>query len=261
MLELPGTLPDADLRVFIPGVPSLAAGQRVLVFFNRQGTNVIVPTELSLGLFFGSRDAAGMQTYERQLEGGHAINKAAAIARLKARDAARFERWIRRSGAGAAAATDYYVESATKYSLAPSGFPDGLSSRWFQFDANQSVSFRAVANGMVGATFDEFAAVSTALTAWSNDAGSRILLAYGGTVPSDQGDNSTDGINAVVWDDPGTDIAGRCASMTARWPRSCIRVRQPARRHRFFSAASRVGSENNGVRLGSVVFCSVESAL
>lgn len=246
MLELPGTLPDADLRVFIPGVPSLAAGQRVLVFFNRQGTNVIVPTELSLGLFFGSRDAAGMQTYERQLEGGHAINKAAAIARLKARDAARFERWIRRSAAGAAAATDYYVESATKYSLAPSGFPDGLSSRWFQFDANQSVSFRAVANGMVGATFDEFAAVSTALTAWSNDAGSRILLAYGGTVASD---------------DPGTDIAGRCASMTARWPRSCIRVRQPARRHRFFSAASRVGSENNGVRLGSVVFCSVESAL
>ena len=214
MLELPGTLPDADLRVFVPGIPSLAAGQRVLVFFNRHRTDVIAPAELSLGLFFELNDAVGKQTYVRQLEGGHAINKTAAIARLKARDAARFEHWIRRTSAGAAVVTDYYVESATKFTLAPSGFPDGLSSRWFQFDANQSVSFRAVANGMVGAAFDEFSAVSTALTAWSNDAGSRILLAYGGTVASDLGDNSTDGINAVVWDDPGNDIAGsyNCSS-------------------------------------------------
>ncbi len=214
MLELPGTLPDANPRVFVPGIPSLAAGQRVLVFFNRQRTDVIVPAELSLGIFFGLHDAGGKQSYVRQLEGGHALNKTAADARSKARDAARFERWIRRSASGATAASDYYVESGAKYTLAPSGFPDGLSSRWFQFDTNQSVSFRGVANGMVGATFDEFGAVSTALTAWNNDAGSRIALSYGGTVASDLGDNSTDGINAVVWNDPGNDIAGsyNCSS-------------------------------------------------
>lgn len=208
MLELPGTLPEAKVKAFIPGVPELRAGQRVLVFFDRQGTDRVVPAELSLGLFFESRDAAGQPSYVRKLEGGHALNKSQAQERSRGRHAAKFERWIRLAAAGVPSTSDYYTTDPSKYTLAPSGFADGLPTRWFQFDTNQSISLRAVANGMAGATFDEFGAVSSALAAWTNDAGSRILLSYGGTVASDGGNNGTDGVNAVVWDDPGNDISG-----------------------------------------------------
>ena len=214
VLELPGSPPQAAVRVHIPGVPTLQAGQRVLVFFDRRGSGSLAPHELSLGLFFETRDAAGQARYARRLEGGHALNKSAADARSRPRDAARFERWIRRAAEGATSDSDYYVADSTKFALAPAGFSDGLSSRWFQFDSSQSVALRAVANGMSGAIFDEFAAVSNALAAWNNDPGSRILLSYGGTVGSDQGNNGTDGVNAVIWDDPGNDISGsyNCAS-------------------------------------------------
>ena len=214
MLELPGTLPDAKLEAFIPGVPEVKAGDRVLVFFDQQDSSLVVPAELSLGLFFQSRGADGQSSYARKLEGGHALNKAQAESRSRGRDAAKFERWIRRTAAGAASTADYFTTDPAKYTLAPSGFADKLPTRWFQFDTNQSISVRAAANGMSGATFDEFAAVSSALAAWTNDAGSRILLTYGGTVASDSGNDGTDGTHAVVWDDPGNDISGsyNCAS-------------------------------------------------
>ena len=214
MLELPGTLPDAKVKAFIPGIPEVKAGQRVLVFFDQQDAGLVVPAALSLGLFFESRDAAGQASYARKLEGGHALNKEQAESRSRGRDAAKFERWIRRSAAGAASTADYFTTDPAKYTLAPSGFADKLPTRWFQFDTNQSISVRAVANGMAGATFDEFGAVSSAAAAWTGDAGSRILLTYGGTVASDSGNNGTDGVNSVIWDDPGNDISGayNCSS-------------------------------------------------
>jgi hypothetical protein len=206
-LELPGTAPGSGVRAFIPGIPSLKAGDRVLVFFDQRGNGTVAPAELSLGLFFEATDAAGQKSYVRQLEGGHALNKAQAEQGSRKRDGAKFERWIRRAAAGVRGTADYFV-TESKYTLAPSGFPDALPTRWFEFDANQSISVRAVSNGMAGATFDEFAAVTAALAAWNNDAGSRILLNYGGTVASDPGNNSTNQINAVIWDDPGADISG-----------------------------------------------------
>jgi len=195
-------------------VPEVQAGQRVLVFFDQQDSSLVVPAQLSLGLFFESRGADGQMAYARKLEGGHALNKEQAESRSRGRHAAKFERWIRRTAAGAASTADYFTAEPAKYTLSPSGFADKLPTRWFQFDTNQSISLRAVAGGMSGATFDEFAAVSSALSAWTNDPGSRILLTYGGTVASDSGNDGTDGTNAVVWDDPGNDISGsyNCAS-------------------------------------------------
>jgi hypothetical protein len=209
VLELPGVPKHGLVQAFLPGIPRLERGQRVMVFFDRRADGTLAPAELSLGLFFEHVSVEGLPSWKRQLEGAHALNKAAAAAGSRDRDAAKFERWIRRSARGLASTADYYVEpSKAKFSLAPSGFPDALPARWFEFDANQSISLRAVSAGMAGATFDEFGAVSSAVAAWTNDAGSRILLNYGGTVASDPGNNSTNGVNAVIWDDPAADISG-----------------------------------------------------
>lgn len=208
-LDLPGVPRHGLVQAFIPGIPRLEPGQRVLVFFDRRADGTLAPAELSLGLFFEHVAAQGAPTWKRKLEGAHALNKSAAAAGARDRDQARFERWIRRTSRGLASAADYYLEpSSAKFSLAPSGFADGLPARWFEFDLDQAVALRAVSAGMAGATFDEFGAVSNAVAAWTNDPGSRILLSYGGTVASDPGNNSTNGINAVIWDDPGSDIAG-----------------------------------------------------
>jgi hypothetical protein len=207
-LDLPGTPRHAKIRAFIPGIPELGPGQRVLVFFEQQSGEVIVPRDLSLGLFMETRSSTGERAYLRKLDDAHAVNEAAARSGTRARHAARFEHWISRSAAGAQPVQDYFITDRAKFSLSPTGFPDALPARWFQFDTNQTINWFAVAGGMTGATFDEFAAVASALAAWTNDPTSRILFSYGGTVASDPGNDSNNGVNAVVWDDPGNDISG-----------------------------------------------------
>jgi Metallo-peptidase family M12B Reprolysin-like len=56
--------------------------------------------------------------------------------------------------------------------------------------------------------------VQNAAAAWTNDAGSQISIPYTGTVASDPGNSSNNGVSAVVFDDPTSVIAGsfNCSS-------------------------------------------------
>lgn len=214
-LALPGTVPGAELVAHIPGVPKLQPGQRVLVFFDRKADGTIAPEQLSLGLFMESRGKDGSAAYVRQLDGAREVGKSSEKATY-ARDAAKFEAWIRATAAKRAPLQDYFLtaDATSKYVISTAG--DGIRYRWFQFDAGTSVPWYAVGAGMAGSTFNVFNASATAVAAWTNDPGSKVKLTYAGTVASDDGNDlpGSDANNAFVWNDPAGDIAGshNCSS-------------------------------------------------
>lgn len=210
-LYLPGT-PDAKLGgPWIAGVPVLAAGDEILMFASHDANGDLVPMQLSLGLFVRVAGKGG-DVYVRAIGDAYSLDKAKNALFALPRDAAKFEAALR---AGAIAKPDYFSfdeDADAKFTHLRGG--DNVPVRWFEFDSSTNVSWRAVAGGQANTNFDEFASVQQALAAWTNDPGSRITVSYGGTVASDQGNNTTDGVNAVIWNDPGSDITGsyNCSS-------------------------------------------------
>jgi hypothetical protein len=213
-LYLPGT-PDATTPgLWIAGVPRFAIGDEVLIFAQRNAVGDLAPVQLSLGVFARVAGKAG-DVYVRAL--GDAYNADAqknAIYGLP-RVASRFEAALR-SGLKSSA-PDYFAldeDADLKFTHLRGG--DNIPVRWFEFDTSTNVQWKAVVGGQAGTSFDEFASVSQAVSAWASDPGSRITVTYGGTVASDTGNNGTDGNNSVIWNDPGNDIPGtfNCSSGT-----------------------------------------------
>ena len=76
-------------------------------------------------------------------------------------------------------------------------------------DAGNVVTWQAQVGQPQGSMFSPDTAIRDAQLAWNNDPDSRINYAYNMTrIASDPGNDSSNGINAVLWDDPGNDIPG-----------------------------------------------------
>ena len=213
VLRLPGTRDDAQKRLFLPGVPTLQPGERILAFYTGGPDGELRPIQLSLGLFFETTLDQGKRGYVRLLDDAIGFpGKAANQAYHLPRDAERFESWIAQGARGAAFSylTPSVGKSATrdaKFSLIRDAA--GVPVRWFAFDSGDSVPWQAVVGQPVGSTFNPDSAVVNAQNAWNAIPASRINLAYNmARVASDPGNDLRDGINAVIWDDPGNDIPG-----------------------------------------------------
>ena len=189
------------------GLPQLVPGERVLVFYTNDADGRLRPVHLSLGIFQGASTGDGSAAWLRGLDGADNLAAGHNAEFHRARDARRFERWLTAQSAGLAPGVDYLL-SVPAQRAAPKYTFMGTKWRWTQFDSNTSVSWRYVSTGIAGASFDEATALQQALAAWTNDAGSRILLSYGGSVSSDPGTGSRNNVNAVVWDDPRNEISG-----------------------------------------------------
>jgi len=216
-LELPGTLPAAKVRMFVPGIPTLAEGDRVLVFYNEDASGIATPEQATLGLFFETSVGKGVRAYDRRLEDtanlGDGFNDHYALKR----DAGGFEAWIEASGRGMKLVEDYLIvdEAVAKYVVAPSGFADQRPARWFTFAQGQTVNWVSTSGGLSGGSFNAVSVAQQALAAWTNDAGSNISFAHTGTVASDAtASTATNGVNTLVWNDPQGAISGsyNCAN-------------------------------------------------
>lgn len=190
------------------GIPVLAEGEKVLVFYQRGADGALRPVHLSLGLFQAATTGDGDAAWLRSLENGDNLAKDLNAEYHAARDGRAFERWITQRAAGMKSARDYLLaeeatRSVAKYRTMSTPY------RWTQFDSNQSVSWKATSNGLAGYGFDEASALNQATAAWNNDSGSRILINYTGTVPFstslDEGSNPT---HIVIWEDPEGEISG-----------------------------------------------------
>jgi hypothetical protein len=218
VLRLPGTRDDAERRVFLPGIPALRRGDRVLLFHASAPDRELRAVQLSLGLFFETVDGDGRRWYQRDLDGAEALGGGRALQSWP-RDAQRFEHWL---AAGAhPRAADYFElpnERAARPKFNLEVFPGtGLPVRWFTFDDGVGVvTWQAQVGLPAGAAFNVDSAVTGGMEAWTGDPNSRIDYRFDFTrVASDPGRGAANGVNAVLWDDPFNDIPGsyNCAQL------------------------------------------------
>lgn len=214
-LVMPGGQAGAAVARFT-AVPKLAEGERFLVLFHQRSAREIQPVQLLLGLFV-EKSVGQARVYTRNLDGAQALQKQFNQAFTAPRDASAFEAWLRTSKP--AATTNYLrpelagvVASQAKFAHIRSG---DQPVRMFQFDQGVPETWFATAGGPAGGRTDQFARLAEALSMWTNEPGSKILLSYGGSVASDPGNNGPPNqISAVVWDDPDNDLAGSFSCQT-----------------------------------------------
>jgi hypothetical protein len=208
VVAVPGAPEGADAGLHVAGVPAYAAGERVLMFAAPRKDGTYAPVQLALGMFRAS-DYAGDTYFQRDLDAEDAIDPEYNEKYKRPRRGQKFLAWIEANRNAAKASEPDYLE--TLPAEADAKFTQmrstaGTPTRWFQFDAGTSERWYGTAGGQVNGG-SSFTQLQQAVDAWTNDAGSRILLTYAGQVSSDNA-STTDGNSVVTWNDPNGRIAG-----------------------------------------------------
>lgn len=202
---LPGAHdPAADDALVVPGMPRFAPGDQVLLFLRARPDGQWRPVGEALGSFavIEARDGAWLR---RDLSAGEALG-GAHEGQEEVRDLERFSAWLEARALARPGNTAYWrarPAASAKYSL--QGSP---GARWFEFQEQRSVPLyasQAGQTGLLGGGYPEFQA---ALRAWNDDAASTVRYAYAGTTAASGGLERADGVNAIQFNDPASDLAG-----------------------------------------------------
>ena len=217
-LALPGGLLKSGIGQISYGIPQLHTGQSVLLFAAQRRDGTLQAEQLTLGLFFEGRHQ-GIRYYTRAV---HADGDRGAGLNAKyhqPRDADAFETWLRAAARGKARRDADYFLNAPAFNAQAAKFnlllgPNGNAVRWFQFDTNTALNWVSTAAGQTGMVQDEFAMITLAANALTNDAGSKLTVTHGGGTIGSADTHCDDGVSdghAVLWNDPLGAIAGSFA--------------------------------------------------
>lgn len=219
---LKGDVPGGVLVVRVPGgvnpvsgigfkafgAPEFAANERTLLFLRPAGDGTYHVLHLMLGAFH-LRAQAGRKVAVRDLSEAHEIELPGRPAEGDdLRDFDAFSSWIEERAEGAARPRDYVIGKAkAELGSISSGFsfltPDGAPIRWFGFDNGGSVAWRVHGAGQPGLGLGATeAAFQAALAAWNDDPATNVRYDYGGTTGAGGGLAQSDGVNAILFDDP-----------------------------------------------------------
>ncbi|HKO02517.1 MAG TPA: M57 family metalloprotease, partial [Thermoanaerobaculia bacterium] len=200
-----------------------AAGERVLLFLEKNDRGDFVAKNMTVGKFAFRRDARGRRLLVRDAGEVVGWDLDGAPHRERTRDADGFLTFIRATARGEEASGDYFVRDPlplvtnavsaaavpiASYLLQSDGSQGTLGIRWNIFPS--PVVF-LTHGSQPGATNGGLTSVQRAFAAWTNDAGSNIVYVAGGTTTIGQtGFNSgnSDGVNTIQFNDPANEIPG-----------------------------------------------------
>src|ERR1051326_6579987 len=213
-----------DRTLIIPGVPRFTPGQRLILFLTRTPQNTWAVTDLVLGKFRMAVDRTGERVAVRDEEAivGWDPDLTPHLEPRRQTDA--FLAFLRDEAKGAITKQDYFVPrnpiagedlrpatltdainapattlatfTARSYTFDVSGGP---GARWTVFPS--AVTFFMGTTPEPGAPGGGSTAVQTALAAWTNDCGSNVNYAYGGTDSTHtKGLTAADGANTVLFE-------------------------------------------------------------
>lgn len=204
-VEIPGWQGADEAAWQLPGIVSLKSGDSIVLVYARRSDDVLLPLHLNLGVFV--EQGGSTEPYlERVLE---ASLNAAPLAHAQygaPRDLRRFRAYVRSTLAGIDAPVDYLLPTRV-HSKLTSLTGGGRPLRWFEFDQGGTVRWHANADGQHAMVHDGFAQLQSALSAWTDDATSRIQLSYAGTIAPGASDPPTPA-GRLSWNDPDHEIPG-----------------------------------------------------
>ncbi|HEX8619544.1 MAG TPA: hypothetical protein VF911_18330, partial [Thermoanaerobaculia bacterium] len=218
-----------ERALIVPGSPRYHRNDRVIAFLTRREDGQWTTLHMGLGKF-KSEERGGRRQLVRGEEGEPIIGVTPDGREYNdpERDEERFRTYIRERASGRRPYKDYQAHAkrirkpvaevaslvmlpvlpqvmtaypASSYMMLVSGRP----ARWRAWDTGTTISYRT--SGTQRNQPDSVGSVMRALGAWTNDAGSGIKLAYGGTTTAIRGTVS-DGIHSVIFNDPSNEVAG-----------------------------------------------------
>jgi hypothetical protein len=213
-LALPGGELKSGIGSVVYGIPKLKAGDTILLFAERRADGTLQAVQSTLGLFF-EVVRGGERFYVRALDENSDMRTGFNGKYHAARDAENFERWLRIASKSLSYTVepDYLVDLPKGEALAKFNLlldTDTFPIRWFQFDTNTALNWVSTAGGQTGMVQDEFAMLTQAANALTNDATSKLTVTHSGTIASPDthcNDGVSDG-HSVLWNDPLNVIAG-----------------------------------------------------
>lgn len=210
-----GMLEDRATKIF--GAPEYAAGDRVLVFLERDRRGDYRTMDLFVGKFTEGQTADGRRLWLRHDEADHVTLLNADFQPIRARnvqrDAALFETFVADRIAGRAGNANYGIENPVLRRQRDIGADFTLIDeptvfRWAIFDNGQTANWysHGTQPGYAGGGLSE---VATALAAWNGYASAKISYAYAGAASGQPGGLSgRNNINEILLNDPLGEIAG-----------------------------------------------------
>jgi hypothetical protein len=211
-----------DIGYVVAGSPRYAAGQRVLLFLERNDRGEWVAKNMAVGKFDHVEDVKGRRLLVRDGTEIVGWETDGTVHREPVRTEDGFLDFVRATAQGRDAAENYVVHDpqpvrrvaaeATAQAFAPSSYllqgGGGLGIRWASFP--NAVVFLSHGT-QPGALNGGLTAIQRALAAWTNDGGSNIVYSYGGTTSiARTGFNggNADGVNTIQFNDPAGEIPG-----------------------------------------------------
>ncbi len=215
-VRVPGGVGADGVGLRIWGAPEFQPGDEPLLFLKPAPDGSFRILQLMLGAFHARRSGDAVFAVQ-DLSQAHRLGPDPDDS-SRVRDLARFESWIADRAAGIERTPDYWrpapaggLEAPRQEKYAQIKGDDGIPVRWFTFDGGGSVPWKVDAAGQPGLdpsqSQDHFQA---AIQAWNDDPTSNIQYSYAGPMSagSGKGLHGTDGINGVLFNDPGNDVAG-----------------------------------------------------
>ncbi len=194
-----GTGPDG-LALRIDGAPRFAVGERALLLLEPIAGGTFRPVQLFLGAF---HEVAG----EGRRFAVRDLSQVRAVVPSRPdglRDFDAFARWIAGRAAGEERRADYRVEDKQvddKFTLFADR-NDHFHLRWFVFDDGGHVDWKAFATGQKGVPGGGYSQFQTGLGVWNAEPQTPIDYRYAGTTTSSSALDQTDGVNAIIFNDP-----------------------------------------------------------
>ncbi|HEV7506542.1 MAG TPA: matrixin family metalloprotease [Thermoanaerobaculia bacterium] len=216
VVRVPGGVRADGLGLKIWGAPEFQPGDQALLFLEHGPDGNLRILHLMLGAFHAQRSGKAVMAV-RDLSEAHRLQRTEGTEPEEpgVRDLERFTAWIADRAAGLRRAADYWRAAPAEAPSKPYekyteiNATDGVPIRWFKFDSGGSASWRMDPGGQPGLGPEQSVArLQAALAAWSNDPTSTIRYNYSGSTTAKGGLHTPDGVNAVIFNDPGNDIPG-----------------------------------------------------
>ncbi|HEV2854620.1 MAG TPA: fibronectin type III domain-containing protein [Thermoanaerobaculia bacterium] len=211
-VRVPGGAGADGWRLTIWGAPELAVGERTLLFLGTYSDGVYGPLHLAMGTFHETSDGGRKLALRDLSEMQDVSNGGPQPALDRVRDLDRFTHWLADRAAGLQRPADYFVDRSASGGLRhiaeKFNYLQGTKQRWFEFDRGVSVGWLAHNSGQPNLASGGFREFQAALQAWNDDAATNIRYKYDGTTSSSNGFQDFDGVNAILFEDPNSEVPG-----------------------------------------------------
>lgn len=202
VVRVPGGVRPDGVGLRIWGAPRFEIGEEVLLFLlpSREGTYEI--QHLLLGAFHVREEPGIGRLALRDLSEAHRLDRGEEEP-TRALDP--FLDWLEDRARGLRRPPDYGVAAPwfSREGFTSMKGPEGKAPRWFDFDGGRTVRWHSHSTGQPGLTPEQtIRSLTRALAAWTDDPTSTIEYGYAGSTTVQSALRTTDGVNAVLFNDP-----------------------------------------------------------